>query len=114
MALLDLLPEQLDVKVLAGDDLVINLLFEQAVNCTSPTYVNLSGANITATIINGNSTVTGTVNNGNAANGSLVVSWNQTQTLSLANTVNPWYLQVTQGDYDWTPITGNVEVVARG
>jgi hypothetical protein len=114
MALIDLLPETLDVRVLAGDDLVLNLLFESSSDCLNPTYVNLSSANITATIINGNLSVMGAIDTANSANGSLKVTWNQTQTTSLANLTRPWYLQITQGDYDWTPITGKVEVITRG
>ena len=114
MSELNLLPDELNLKVLAGDDLILTVTFEQAGSCDGSLPVNLTGANITATIYWGNTTVAGNLTTANAANGVIGVLWNQTQTTTLANTTNPWYLQVSQSGYEWTPIAGNVEVVRRG
>ncbi len=114
MSELNLLPDELNLKVLAGDDLVLTLAFEQTGSCDGSLPVNLTGANITATIYSGNTTVAGNVTTANAANGVIGVLWNETQTTALSNTTNPWYLKVNQSGYDWTPVSGNVEVTKRG
>lgn len=111
---LDLTPAWIDVAVLAGDDLVLDITLitdNEAINGT--TAVNLLGANCTATIYNGNTTIAANVTATDATNGNLRLTWNQTQTASLSGLTRNFYLKIVQNEYDWTPVAGTIQVEPR-
>lgn len=110
MPVVDMLPGTLDIDAYAGTDVRVCMVFEQQ---SAPGYLDLTGTTIQASIVSGQTLYSATVDMTNASTGVVILKWSDTQTTSLSDGEFQWYLDVHQGDYDWTPVTGTFRVKAR-
>lgn len=108
---LNLLPPNLHISAIAGDDVQIVVTVMTGTGCSN-TLANISSMTFAAAFKTSNATYNATTS-ANSTTGEVIVTWSDGQTSAAGAGSYKWWMAFTDGDITRTRIAGNFQVVSR-
>ncbi len=110
---LNLLPPNLNISAIAGDDVqIVVTVITGTSGCNSSTLANISSTTFAAAFKTSNATYNATTS-ANSTTGEVIVTWSDGQTSAAGAGSYKWWMAFTDGDITRTRIAGNFLVVSR-
>jgi hypothetical protein len=105
---LNLLPTNLNISAIAGDD--VQIVVTVITGCDTP--ANISSTTFAAAFKAANTTYNATTS-ANSTTGEVIVTWSDGQTTAAGAGSYKWWMVFTDGDITKTRLAGNFQVVSR-
>jgi len=109
---LNLLPPNLNISAIAGDDVQIVVTVITGTSGCNSTLANISSTTFAAAFKTSNATYNATTS-ANSTTGEVIVTWSDGQTSAAGAGSYKWWMAFTDGDITRTRIAGNFLVVSR-
>jgi len=110
---LNLLPPNLNISAIAGDDVqIVVTVITGTSGCSSSTLANISSTTFAASFKTPSATYNATTT-ANSTTGEVIVTWSDGQTAAAGAGSYKWWMAFTDGDITRTRIAGNFLVVSR-
>jgi hypothetical protein len=109
---LNLLPPNLNISAIAGDDVQIVVTVITGTSGCSNTPANISSTTFAAAFKTSNATYNATTS-ANSTTGEVIVTWSDGQTTAAGAGNYRWWMTFTDSDITKTRLAGNFQVVSR-